>query len=114
MPGLNERMLAQTRPTWRGDEQSEQFTGVSNTVAQALTIPTGCTGITVVPRDPGTPEALYILPTGSTAGGPRLVLDGGPSARREFYMAVANPPPPVHLLAEVITTVDADVFYHFD
>lgn len=112
---LNERALNQIRPVWRGDEQTEQFADVSDTVAQILTIPTECTGITVVSRDPVNSTALFILPTGSTAAGPRIILDGGSSARRRHYMAVdlANPPP-VHLLAEVIAGADADVFYHFD
>lgn len=113
MPGINARMAAQVRPVW-GSETAEQFTDISETVAQALTIPDKCTGITVVLRDPTIASDLFILPTGSGATAPRVVIAPGASAKLSFYMAIAANPPPVHLISELVVGADADVFYHFD
>lgn len=113
MPGINERMRAQVRPVW-GAETSQQFDDVSDTVAQILTIPPTCTGLTVSLRDPTIASSLYILPTGSSATGPRLVLADGASAPLSHYMALSGSPPAIHLLSEQATGADADVFYHFD
>lgn len=111
--GVNERLRAQARPVW-GSETSEQLTDVSNLGTTGLTIPSGCTGITVSSRDPANATALYILPTGNNIAGPRIVLDGGGSARRSFYMAIGPTPPDLFLLAENAAGADADIFYHFD
>ncbi len=111
---LNERLRNLVRPTWRGDETFERFTAVSNASATALTVPDTATGCTFVSRDPTDTTGIYILPTGNSLSGPRILIDGGASAERRFYMSFkAGSAPPLHILGET-STQDVDVFYHYD
>lgn len=114
-PDINTRTREQIRPVWRGDETFEQFVDVNNVAAEALTIPATATGLTIVHRNVSVLTGLFILPISSLITGPRILLNGGPSAKRRHYMALGEDnAPAVHLMAEAATGPDVDVFYHYD
>lgn len=69
---MSSRVKAQIRPVWDGTiadaANSEQFTNIDIALAEELTIPVGCTGITIALHDPGVGTGLFIYPTGGVLG----------------------------------------------